>query len=353
MRSVVPRLLAVASLAVATSLAPSVHAQSDADRATARQLGQDGEAALDAKDFKTAEDNFRRADKLVHAPTLMLGLARSLSGLNRFVESQETYNRIVREGVAPGASAVFKDAVETARREVDGIAPHIGGVTIVVQASGGGDVPNEKVLLDGAPVNTASLGVRRAIDPGAHVLSVTGDGFKPAEVRFQVTEGAAVDAPVTLEKDPNAVIAPPPVPPTGTDLHAFPQPALPPPGPEQPAASSSPRYLPWTAIGIGGAGLVLGTVAGVIAMGKHSDLAKVCGGGVCGSDQQSSVDSYHSMATLSTVGFIVGGVGVAAGVILLLVQPSATQVSPPATGASPLSVTPVIGLGSVGAVGTF
>jgi hypothetical protein len=35
------------------------------------------------------------------------------------------------------------------------------------------------------------------------------------------------------------------------------------------------------------------------------------------------------------------------------VKPSAPQASPPATGASPPSVTPVIGLGSLGAMGTF
>jgi len=353
MRFTVRRLAVLATLALATSFAPSLHAQSDSDRATARALGQDGEAALDAKDFKTAEDRFRRADKLVHAPTLMIGLARALTGLSKFVEAQETYNRIIREGVTPGASQVFKDAVETAKKEVDGIAPHIGGVTIVVQAPGGVDVPNEKVVLDGAPVNVASLGVRRAIDPGPHVLSVTGDGVKPVELKFEVTEGGSTDAPVTLEKDPNYVVAPP-VPPPGPDGRTTFVPPQPPFHPEQPAPTSSfPSYLPWVALGVGGAGLVLGTVTGVVALGKHSDLAKVCGGGSCPPDQQSNVNSYHAMGTLSTVGFIVGGVGAAAGVILLLVQPSAPQLSPPASGASPLTVTPVVGLGSLGAVGTF
>ncbi|MGD0524658.1 MAG: hypothetical protein ABSE49_05925 [Polyangiaceae bacterium] len=355
MRSVAPRLLAIASIAIATSLSPPLYAQSDADRATARQLGQDGETALDAKDYKSAEDAFRRANRLVHAPTLELGLARALAGLGKFVESQETYNRIVREGVAPGSPQVFHDAVEAAKKEVDSVGPHIGGVNIVVQAAGGGDVSSAKVLLDGQPVNNASLGVRRAIDPGSHVLSVTADGFKPAELRFDVAEGGSVNAPITLEKDPNAVVAPPvppPVPPP-VDSHTSFAPPTPPPAPAPPPPSSFPGYLPWTVMGLGGAGLVLGAVAGGIAIGKHSDLAKVCGGGTCNTDQQSAVDSYHSMGTLSTVGFVVGGVGVAAGVVLLLVKPSAPQVSPATTGSSPLTVTPVVGLGSLGAVGTF
>src|SRR5579862_7412259 len=102
-------LALAASLSLLLGLASGrALAQSDGDRATARDLGRDGQAALDQKDYKTAEDRFRRADKLVHAPTLELGLARALAGEGKVMESQETYNRIVREGLAPGAPEVFK-----------------------------------------------------------------------------------------------------------------------------------------------------------------------------------------------------------------------------------------------------
>src|SRR5258708_34860215 len=85
---------------LAASAAPAL-AQSDADRATARTLGQEGEQALESKDYKTAEDRFRRADNLVHAPTLMLGLARALAPQSKYADAQEAYNRIVRAGIAP------------------------------------------------------------------------------------------------------------------------------------------------------------------------------------------------------------------------------------------------------------
>ena len=125
-----PRVLSVATcLALGVTCASLAQAQSDVDRATARTLGQDGQKALDAKDFKTAEDDFRRADSLVHAPTLLLGLARALAAEGKFVDAQETYKRIVREGVAPGAPAVFQKAVEDAGKEVVDVSPHIGGVT--------------------------------------------------------------------------------------------------------------------------------------------------------------------------------------------------------------------------------
>ena len=56
------------------------------------------------------------------------------------------------------------------------------------------------------------------------------------------------------------------------------------------------------------------------------------------------------MGLVSTVGFIVAGVGAAAGVTLLLL-PGKSDSAPPAAGG--VHVEPVIGLGTVGAVGTF
>lgn len=321
-----------AGLAV-LAVASTSFAQADADRATARQLGRDGETALAAKDYKTAEDDFRRADSLVHAPTLLLGMARALAGQGKWVEAQEAYNRIVREGVAAGAPDVFRKAVDDAKAEVPGIAPHLGSVTITVKAAGGGDVPNVKASLDDAPVSAASLGVKRVANPGTHVVKVTADGFKATTVNVNVTEGANADAPVTLEKDVGAPLSSPA--------------AAPAPGPvdQPPAQSSGSSPWPWVAFGVGGAGLGLGIVTGIVAMGQHSDLASACKGGSCGPAQKGELDSYHTMGTLSTIGFIVGGVGAAAGVTLLVLRPKTENAAPAAA--------VVVGPGTLSAIGSF
>jgi hypothetical protein len=336
---------------VGLTVSPAL-AQSDADRSTARALGGDGQQALDSKDYKTAEDRFRRADSLVHVPTLMIGLARALTGLGRYVEAQETYTRIIREGVAPGAPEAFKRALADAKREVDGVGPKIGGVTITVRAASGLDVPNAKVALDGAPVNTASLGVRRSIDPGSHVLRVSAEGFKPAELHFEVVAGGSLDEPVTLEGDRSA-------PPLDNGPSAAPT-TEPPglsPGAEQPAVASAGGSggggaLPWVAFGVGGAGLAVGAITGVMAMGKHSDLANSahCSGTTCDPSEQANLDTFHTLATISTIGFIVGGVGVAAGALLLVARPRTESLARAQAG---LRITPVIGPASIGAVGQF
>jgi hypothetical protein len=338
----VPVLSLAFALSLGMSIAPQALAQSDSDRATARALGQEGEQALENKDYPTAEDRFRRADKMVHAPTLMLGLARALAAEGKYVEAQESYNRIIREGLPAGAPDVFKRALDDAKKEVDGVTPKVAAVTITVKAAGGADIPEPQVVLDEHPINSASLGVRRAIDPGAHVLRATAEGYKPGELRFSVTEGGAVDEPLTLEKD---LSGPPPVASTvspGVAPAAGTAPAD--TGSAQP--SSTRKALPWIGFGVGAAGLVVGAVTGGLAIGKHSTLKTNCPTGACGPSESSDLGSYHTLGAVSTVGFIVAGVGVAAGVVLLLTEPKST----PATG---LTVVPTIGLGSVGATGTF
>jgi hypothetical protein len=334
------------TIAFAVSVPTAAFAQSDADRATARQLGQDGEQALAAKDYKRAEDDFRRADSLIHAPTLLLGLARALSGENKYVEAQEAYKRIIREGVSPGAPEAFKRAVDAAKTEVQDVEPKIGGVTITVKATGGGDVPNVNVTMDETPVSAAALGVKRVANPGSHVVRASADGFKPASLTVTVPVGGAVDAPLTLEKDLSAPVAPVTQPNPADSTGATPQSTT----PEQPAAAPSGGHSiwPWVAFGVGGVGLGLGAVTGVLAIGKHSDLSKACTGGSCGPDQQNNLDSYHTLGMLSTVGFIVAGVGAVAGVTLLLVQPKSPEAAPAAPSASL-----VLGPGSIAAVGRF
>ena len=78
-------------------------------------------------------------------------------------------------------------------------------------------------------------------------------------------------------------------------------------------------------MGVGGAALVVGAITGGLAMGDHSDLEDNCPGGQCPPEQQDTLDSFHTMGTVSTVGFIAGGVLAATGVVLLLTAPSAAE----------------------------
>jgi hypothetical protein len=335
-------LLARSSVLAATLLlaAPSAFAQSAADRATARELGQDGQAALDAKNYASAEDLFRRADALFHAPTLLLGYARAEAALGKVVNASEAYNRVIREGVAPGGPDAFVKAVEAAKAEAAAVEARIASVTVVVHGP-----DNPTVTLDDQPLPVAALGVRRPVDPGSHVVKATASGWDPAETTFTVADAGSANATVAMNRSAVAS-APPPVgtSPTGIAGGASSS-GAPDTGDRGPTAARGSWQTPagWVGIVAGGVGLATGAVAGVLAIGKHSTLETECKTDC----KQADIDSYHAIGAISTVGFIAGGVLAGAGLILLVTAPS----SAPSAGTA--TVTPYIGFGSLGAVGSF
>lgn len=343
----------VAGTALAAPSVARADEPSAQDIAQARQLGQQAAAAFEAGNYVESEKLWNAASRLYFAPTLTLGLARTQAKLGKLVAAQESYNKIIREwSDKPTPQPAFKDALESAKTEVQAVSSRVASVTISID---GTVPPNAQVTIDGQPVNAAALGLRRPVDPGTHQVKATADGYKTAETSFEVKEGGSAEAKLHLEKDPNAAVAGAAVtggagaPAGGTPGGGEPPPA------EKPASGSN-KTLAIAAFGVGGAGLVLGAVTGFIALGKHSDLEKQCPGGTCPASVQDDVDGYKTMGTLSTVGFIVAGVGGVAGAVLLLTSPKQTGAAGPsryATVKTSPTITPYLGLGGGGVSGSF
>lgn len=300
---------------------------SDADRATARALAREGYEASVRQDYAAAADLFRRADALVHAPTLVLGLARAEAALGQLVEAEEAYTRIVREGIPAHAPPPFAKAVEDAKKEGALIAPRLGWLTIDVAGAAPAE-PN--VTLDSVPVPSAALAIKRATNPGPHTVRATLDGFLPTEKACLLAEGESMTLRLDLQVDPEKNQA--------HDEAPKPNPAEP-----LPAPSTTRRTLAIGALGLGGAALVVGGVTGALVIAKHSSLAGACPDARCNHDHSADVDAYRRLGTVSTVSFIVGGVAASAGVILLLTAPKS---SPAATEAR---ISPFVGFQPGGA----
>ena len=300
------RLVLVVSVALILPSAPrmAVAQVSDADKASARELAVVGFEALDRKDSATAADSFSRADALFHAPTVGLGLARARAGLGQLVAAQEAYRRVVFSDIPADASAAFKQAVQDAQRELASLAPRVPGLTIVVTGA-----PSAKVTIDDVEVPSAALGTRRALDPGTHLVRAGAPGFAMAEARVTLAEGETKQLPLALKPGDGAL-------PESARSAASASPAAsqsaPSLGTEQETGSSSSplRTSAFVSLAVGGAGLIVGGVAGGLALGKHSDILSQCPGGSCpsnaGPSLRSDVDSFHTMGMVSTVGFVAG-----------------------------------------------
>jgi hypothetical protein len=302
-----PRLV-VGSLVllVVSSVARLALAQSDADRATARELAKDGYGALTKQDFKTAEDSFRRADSLVHSPLLVIDHARALMGLGRYVEAQERLALVLREGVPSTAPRVWSTAIPTARQLLAEVEPKIAWLTVVVRGA-----PEPQVTIDEKPVPAMALGVRRAADPGERVLTVSAEGFLSQTTTVALEPGGERAVEIELVVDPDAK-------PTLAEEKAAKEKA-------DAASRSKPRVddshsrtLTYVAFGVGGAGIAVGAVTGILALGKRSNLKDQCSGSSCPASSSKDVDSYHLYGTISGIGWGLGLAGAVTGVVLLL-----------------------------------
>jgi hypothetical protein len=307
--------LALTFAILSLSTTPALAQPSASDRATARALAEEGGEALDKKNYEIAADRFARADALVHAPTLSLELARAQVGLRRFVEAQETYLRIIREGVPPGSPPSFTKAFQDAQKEIKAIPPRLGWVTLTVTGANA-----FIVSIDGNEVPKAALDVKRAVNPGNHVVKASADGYIANETTFTVGEGESAAVSMTLEPMPTSPTAKPPTAPaakttitTASGVQVGSDGARP--------KGSTQKTLGYVALGVGGAGLVVGSITGLMAISRHGDLQTHCQDGQCPETEQKTLDNYRTFSTVSTIGFIVAGAGAIGGMTLLLTTP--------------------------------
>jgi len=327
-------LLSVLSPSLARAAEPTA-----ADRATARTLAQEGYVALSTKDYPTAIDRYTRALSLVHAPTLLRDLARAQAGIGRLVEAHENYSLIIREGVAADAPPPWAKAVDDAKVEIAAIASRLAWVTITVTGPA-----HPRVTIDGVPIGEGSLDVKRPENPGRHEVRAMAQGYYTAKKAVSLHEGESVKIAFELED------APPDAAPKDEELS----------GKVSVATVVDPAWRKPVTIGafaLGGAGIVVGSIAGIVAMSKHNQLAAVCPNTSCKPAYQSDNDSYHAVGMVSTIAFVAGGLGVGTGVVLLLVKPQVLVQQPSDRDRTPAKTSfmwsPFVGLGKAGVEGTF
>ncbi len=348
-------MLGPGTLRVARADSPA--GPTDDQKAAARMLGTDGVRAAMAGDCRTAVDKLSRAEALVHAPTTALPLAKCQIQLGKLVAGTEILNRMLNEVLPANAPEPWIDAKKQVQPLLDANAPKIGKLRVHVDRPAGatGDVA---FTVDGSPVPSVLLDNDRPTDPGAHHVTATAAGFTTAEADVSLTEGQS--RTVSLRIDP----LPPGAAPAVGQAPATSPPATSPPVTSAPAAAvssmtavdtsePSPNRTPaYVVLGIGGAGLLVGTVFGIVALGNKSSLDADCPAGknACPASKASDVSSLNSSlntnALLSTIGLAVGVVGVGVGGYLLLSASS----SGPKTG---VTVRPWLGLGSAGLNGSF
>lgn len=339
------------SISTVADAQPAPASPSAADISAARAIGAEGVKLAEKGRCAEAVEKLERSEKLYHAPTTLGRLAECQIELGRIVLGTENLQRLLREPVAASAPPAFTAARARAEKVLARAKPRIANLVINVAAP-----PATKIDLtvDGVAVSDMFIGNEWPADPGQHVVEATSPGFLKASAKVALKDGEGEKVSLKLDVDPSYVkpAAPDPVVTKPSDGDKSPPP-LPPPPPPDPKSN----VLAYAALGVGGAGVVVGSVTGILFLGKNSDLSKSCPDKNCSTAAgQSDLSSTKTMGTISTVGFIVGGVGLAAGAVLLLTGGAPTKAS--VTGKSTaksneLTVRPVVGGNYLGVSGSF
>lgn len=321
------------------------HAATDEERAAARNLADKAMEAFNAQRYTEAIDLFQRAETLVHSPIHLLFLGRAYVASGQLVRAQEAFLKASREDLGTNAPASRVRAVQDATKELDSVRPRLAELTIRV--TGGSD---SKVTVDETEIPKVLVGVPMPVDPGQHRVEVRAEGYLAAWRKITLAEGQSQTVELELVADAAAPAA-------GSEA-----PAANAGGETQPvtqAAATSTSSPTWMLVGsiagyaVGAGGLVWGTLEalrGNEARNRSDELYNSCYTS-CKGETDAAWREANSHYRRSIVPFIIGGVGVAAGTVLIIMYAlDGEEPAPPATG---LQVRPWVGINSAGLAGSF
>jgi hypothetical protein len=168
------------------------------------------------------------------------------------------------------------------------------------------------IQIDGKPMPPELEGFAQAANPGEHII-VGKLGDQVVTQRVALVERATAPVVVNLEFEPVPEPQPEPV----TDE----------------GSTGSRRKAPWQrtagwiGIGAGASGLAAWGIVGAMALGEDGRLTDECPNDSCPVERHDDVRTFRGLRTASTVGFVVGALGVATGVTLLATAPKEPRVS--------------------------
>ncbi len=311
---------------LAFAVAPAVaRAQSASDQAAATALFKQGRDLMAAGKYADACPKLAESQRMDPGAGTLLNLATCYEKNGQLASAWTTY----QDAASAAQKAGEGDRVKAARAKVAALEPTLPTLTIVVPAAA--DRADLEVRRDGALVGRAAWGAPIPVDPGPHPLDASAPGKPPWH--GQALVGGA-GAKVSIEVPPLADAAIPanpvpamPVAPTPATAPAAP--AAPPADTTTPPSSGgAQRTIALITGGVGIAGLGVGGVFGILAMSKNNSTSGHCNGSVCDAPTIASLSDARTDATVSTVGFVAGGVLIAAGAVLYLTAPK----GPPSTG---------------------
>jgi hypothetical protein len=272
-----------------------VHAQVAGAQEDARLTFKAARALYDEGHFAEALPRFQEVAEVLESPNAQLYVGRCLRELGRLPEAYEAMSLALvdatRQATLEPRYAETRDAVALERTALEA---RVGRLVIAVTDS----PPDLTLTVGGRSLASSRVGDLVAVDPGTVEVVAAAPGFQRLVQEVRVAPGAVQT--VSLRLVP-ATAAP------GGD--GSPTPA---------STGGGVRVAGFIVAGVGVAGIATFAIAGLSANSQFDSLEERCRTEPCSEDEiADDVDTGETLDTVANVGLIVGGVGLAAGALMI------------------------------------
>lgn len=296
-----------------------------------RDLMNEGGALFEQNEFEAARSKWQEVLKEVPIPAAALWVARATVKLGRLRAAVHFYesalamqpNELWKNDAQQQAQAEAKQELAALNQRIPTLKIEIEGLV-------------DAVTVEGVSLDLSGLSKPQPLDPGTYVIVATYNE-KSVTRRVELAEGQHQIVSLSFETETSspavptssAVIGTPTSSAAATAARSSNAGTQPDVAATAQTKNSTHQYAIWTSFGIGAAGLIVGTTAGLMALSKHSSLK----GSGCSNDEcfdptlQSQMDSYNKLRPIAAAGLIVAGVGAAAGLTLWLARPKQESAS--------------------------
>lgn len=285
------------------------------NRALAEVLFREAKALSDSEKFEQACPKFQESHRLDPKPGTILNLAVCHEKQGKIASAWLDYI----EAATFAGRAGQKDRESFAKDQAAKLEKMLPRLTVRVPAT----TPGLVLTLDSAPLSEAAWESAAPINPGNHELEATAPGFKRWSKTITI-ENAPGNVDVIVPKLEEASSETPK--PDGVnggpkpDGQEKPKPIV--PTTPRPASDfNKPLWIGVAAGGVGLAGMIVGTALGVRTFSKRDAGNAECGPSplttYCTKKGIELQSQAATSATISTVGFVMGGVGLGVGAVLV------------------------------------
>jgi len=315
---------ALITAVIATTSGAFAQPQDAATKAATEQF-KAGTTLFQQRNFAAALEKFKASYATVSSPNSGLYIARCHAELGQNKEAYLQFRRVIAEAEARVATEPkYAPTLDTARRELEDVSRKIAVVTLQVQNA----QANSTLRIGATTIPRDQWGQPVPLDPGTVDVTLDTVGSPPVSQRHDLKAGERKTISIGLQVG-------------GV--------GLPPPPPPRRKSSTELELLPVSLAfaGVGVAGMVMFGVGGGLSTSTFSELEENCPNGPSCTDE--TIDRGETEQLVANIGVIVGGVGLAAGTTVFIIDVANGGSSSEAK----LPVNLAVGPGYVGVKGEF